>query len=55
MGHSGKDVMSRTIYDLTDGKNQIIEHISINKGMGAAALYRKLPPRVSQNQNDFAL
>lgn len=29
-------VVSRTTYDLTDGKNQIIEHISIDKGVGAA-------------------
>ena len=40
--------MSRTTYDLTDGKNQIIEHISIDKRVGAATLYRKLPPKVSE-------
>ena len=40
--------MSRTTYDLPAGKNQIIEHISIDKGVGAPTLYRKLPPKVSE-------
>ena len=39
-------MVSRTTYDLTKNKNQIIEHISINKQVGAATLHRKLPPRV---------
>ena len=38
--------MARTTYDLTGGKNQIIEYISIDEGVKTAALYRKLPPKV---------
>ena len=46
-GPAWNAVVSRTTYDLTDGKNQIIEHISIDKGVRATNLYRKLPPKVS--------
>ena len=46
-GPAWNRVKSRTTYDLTDGNNRIIEHITIDKGVGAATLYRKLPPKVS--------
>ena len=47
-GPAWKAVVSRTTYDLADDKNQIIEHISIDKGVGAATLYKKLLPTVSE-------
>ena len=47
-GPPWKDVVSRTTYDLTGDNNRIIEHITIDKGVGAATLHRKLPPRVSE-------
>ena len=40
--------MLRTTYDLTGGKNQIFEYLSINKGVAAATLHRKIPPCVSE-------
>ena len=43
-----KDVVARTTYDLTGGNNQIIEHIKIDKSVGAAVLNRKLPPGVTE-------
>ena len=46
-GPAWNRVKSRTTYDLTNGNNSIIEHITIDKGVGAATLYRKLPPKVS--------
>ena len=46
-GPAWNRVKSRTTYDLTNGNNSIIEHITIDKGVGAATLYRKLPPNVS--------
>ena len=50
-GPAWKTVVSRITYDLTDGNNQIIEHISVDRVVGAATLYRKLPPNVSQINN----
>ena len=47
-GPAWKIVVSRTTYDLTNGNNQITENISIDKGVEAATLHRKLPPNVSQ-------
>ena len=47
-GPAWRTVVSRTTYDLTNGNNRIIEHISIDKGVGAVTLYRKLPPKVSE-------
>ena len=46
-GPAWNRVKSRTTYDLTDGNNRIIEHITIDKGVGAVTLYRKLPQNVS--------
>ena len=46
-GPAWRTVVSRTTYDLTNGNNLILEHIRIDKGVGAATLYRKLPPKVS--------
>ena len=37
-GPAWRTVVSRTTYDLTNGNNCIIEHISIDKGVGAATL-----------------
>ena len=47
-GPAWKTVVSRTTFDLTDGNNQIIEHISIDKGVGVSTLYRKIPHKVSE-------
>ena len=44
-GPAWKSVISRTTYDLSSGK--IIEHLNIDKSVGAAILHRRLPPGVT--------
>ena len=47
-GPAWKTVVTRTTYDLTDGNNQIIAHISTDKGAREANLYRKLQLKASE-------
>ena len=46
-GPAWNTVTSRTTYDLTSGNNRIIEHITIDRGVGAATLLRKQRQNVS--------
>ena len=47
-GPAWKNVISRTTYDLSSGR--IIEHLNIDKSVGAATLHRKLPPGVTSTR-----
>ena len=44
-GPAWNNVVSRTTYDMLTGR--IIEHLNIDRSVGAATLHRKLPPGVS--------